>query len=37
VSLLHAVLLGLAVLGASTLVVVVLARLFEGALRWRGW
>jgi hypothetical protein len=37
VSLLHAVLLTLAALGASTLVAVVLARLFATALgrRWR--
>jgi hypothetical protein len=37
VSLLHAVLLVLAALGASTLVVLGLARLFEDAFGRRGW
>jgi hypothetical protein len=37
VSLLHAALLVVAVLGVSTLVVVVLAGLYGSALRWRGW
>jgi hypothetical protein len=37
VSLLHAVLLVLAALSASTLLVVVLAGLFAGALARRGW
>jgi hypothetical protein len=36
VSVLHAVLLVVAVLGASSLAVVALARLFEGALRRLG-